>query len=98
MRIIITFIFLLVLTTSSLLVAKTTPPPKLTETCDPLLQRGLEQCLVSLNLKKATDNKLLSIALIDITNPSAPRIAYANPNKNDVCRQSSQDCDPPGSL
>ena len=84
MRILITLtnlVFLLVLATSGLLMAKTTPPSKLTETCDPLLQRGLEQCLVSLNLKKATDNKLLSIALIDITNPSAPRIAYSNPNK-----------------
>jgi len=84
MRMIITLtnlVLLLVLTTSGLLVAKTTSPSKITETCDPLLQRGLEQCLVSLKLKKATDNKILSVALVDITNPSAPRIAYANPNE-----------------
>jgi beta-lactamase class A len=84
MKIMITIIhlvFLLVLTTSGMLVAKTTLPSKLTETCDPILQRGLEQCLVSLKLKKATDNKVLSVALVDITNPSSPRLAYSNPNK-----------------
>ncbi len=84
MRMIITLtnlVLLLVLTTSGFLVAKTTPPSKITETCDPVLQRGLDQCLVSLKLKNATDNKILSVALIDITNPSSPRIAYANPNE-----------------
>jgi len=54
---------------------------ELTETCDPVLQKGLEQCLVSLNLNQATDHKFLSIVLVDITNPSSPRMAYVNPNE-----------------
>jgi beta-lactamase class A len=56
-------------------------PADLTETCDPVLQKGLEQCLISLNLKKATNHKSLSIVLVDITNPSSPRMAYVNPNE-----------------
>ncbi|MCP4340466.1 MAG: serine hydrolase [Desulfobulbaceae bacterium] len=84
MKMIITIIhlvFLLVVTTNGMLVAKTTLPSKLTKTCDPVLQRGLEQCLVSLKLKKAADNKVLSVALVDITNPSSLRLAYSNPNQ-----------------
>jgi len=54
---------------------------ELTETCDPVLQQGLEQCLVSLNLNQATNHKDLSIVLVDITNPSFPRMAYVNPNE-----------------
>jgi beta-lactamase class A len=56
-------------------------PEDLTEACDPVLQKGLEQCLISLNLKKATHHKFLSIVLVDITNPSSPRMAYVNPNE-----------------
>jgi beta-lactamase class A len=56
-------------------------PEDLTETCDPVLQKGLEQCLISLNLKKATNHKSLSIVLVDITDPSSPRMAYVNPNE-----------------
>ena len=56
-------------------------PADLTETCDPVLQKGLEQCLISLNLKKATNHKSLSIVLVDITDPSSPRMAYVNPNE-----------------
>jgi len=56
-------------------------PGDLSETCDPVLQKGLEQSLISLNLKKATNHKSLSIVLVDITNPSAPRMAYVNPNE-----------------
>ena len=56
-------------------------PADLTETCDPVLQKGLEQCLISLNLKNATNHKSLSIVLVDITNPSSPRMAYVNPNE-----------------
>ena len=53
----------------------------LSETCDPVLQKGLEQCLVSLHLKKATKRKSLSVVLVDITDPSSPRMAYVNPNE-----------------
>ena len=56
-------------------------PEDLTETCDPVLQKGLEQCLVSLNLKSAAQDKSLSIVLVDITDPSSPRMAYVNPNE-----------------
>jgi len=56
-------------------------PTDLSDTCDPTLQKGLEQCLISLNLNKAVNHKSLSIALVDITNPSSPRMAYVNPNE-----------------
>ena len=56
-------------------------PADLSETCDPVLQKGLERCLVSLKLKKATNQKSLSIVLVDITNPASPRMAHVNPNE-----------------
>ncbi|MBW2336720.1 MAG: serine hydrolase [Deltaproteobacteria bacterium] len=56
-------------------------PTDLTETCDPKLQKALYQCLVSLNLDKAVKRKSLSIVLVDITDPSFPRMAYVNPNE-----------------
>ena len=56
-------------------------PADLIESCDPVLQKGLEKCLISLNLKKATNHKSLSIVLVDITDPSSPRMAHVNPNE-----------------
>ena len=56
-------------------------PADLTESCDPVLQKGLEKCLIALNLKKATNHKSLSIVLVDITDPSSPRMAHVNPNE-----------------
>lgn len=56
-------------------------PADLTETCDPRLQKALYQSLVSLNLDKAVNRKELSIVLVDITDPSFPRMAYVNPNE-----------------
>jgi beta-lactamase class A len=56
-------------------------PADLYQTCDPVLQKGLEKSLISLNLKKATNHKSLSIVLVDITDPSSPRMAYVNPNE-----------------
>jgi len=56
-------------------------PADLSETCDPKLQKGLYQCLVSLNLAKAVNRKSLSIVLVDITDPSFPRMAHVNPNE-----------------
>ena len=56
-------------------------PSPLEKSCDPRLQRGLEHCLTSLKLDSAAAHKSLSIALVDITDPSAPRHAYINPNE-----------------
>ena len=56
-------------------------PADLTESCDPVLQKGLEKCLISLNLKRAIHNKALSIVLVDITNPASPRMAHVNANE-----------------
>jgi beta-lactamase class A len=53
----------------------------LSENCDPTLQKGLERCLTALKLNKAANHKDLSIVLVDITNPSLPRMAYINPNE-----------------
>ena len=57
------------------------PSSVLEESCDPRLQQGLADCLTSLQLNTAAERKALSIALVDITNPSAPRHAYINPNE-----------------
>ncbi len=51
------------------------------EACDPGLQKGLEDCLISLRLQNAVAEKNLSVAVVDITNLSSPRKAYANPNE-----------------
>jgi beta-lactamase class A len=56
-------------------------PPDLSESCDPILQKGLERCLTALKLNQAANHKSLSIVLVDITNPSWPRMAYINPNE-----------------
>ena len=57
------------------------PSSPLEKSCDPQLQRGLEYCLTALNLDTAAARKSLSIALVDITDPLAPRHAYNNPMK-----------------
>ncbi|MEJ2219449.1 MAG: serine hydrolase [Desulfobacterales bacterium] len=58
-------------------------PPKseLGESCDPRLQKALETRLSSLQLRKATTRKDLSVVVVDITDISKPRMAYVNPNK-----------------
>ena len=71
-------------------------PTDLTESCDPVLQKGLEKCLISLNLKKATHHKSLSIVLVDITNPSSPRMAYVNPNEMMYAAKLAQNSHPFG--
>ena len=60
--------------------AQQTPSP-LNQSCDPRLQKGLEKCLTALKLDKAAARRELSIALVDLTDPSAPRHAYINPNE-----------------
>ena len=56
-------------------------PADLSESCDPTLQKGLERCLTALKLNQAANHRSLSIVLVDITNPSWPRMAYINPNE-----------------
>ncbi len=58
-------------------------PPKseLGESCDPRLQKALETRLGSLQLRKATTRKDLSVVVVDITDISEPRMAYVNPNE-----------------
>ena len=56
------------------------PQPFLPESCDPVLQKGLEDCLTSLRLNEAVQDRNLSVVLVDITDPDCPRLAYANPN------------------
>lgn len=48
---------------------------------NPILQKGLEDTVKHLDLSLAARQKDLSIALVDITDPFAPRSAYINPNK-----------------
>ena len=56
-------------------------PTDWTQSCDPVLQKGLERCLAALKLDQAAQRKDLSIVLVDITNPAWPRMAYINPNE-----------------
>jgi len=56
-------------------------PAELSETCDPNLQKGLQACLVALNLDREASLKSLSIVLVDITDPASPRMAYVNPDE-----------------
>lgn len=80
MKVISLFVTLFFLLSASCLLAS--PSPDLLDTkCDTKLQRGLEQSLKQLNLSKAAARKNLTIALVDITDPSAPRHAYINPNE-----------------
>ena len=57
------------------------PTADLTETCDPVLQKGLQRSLMDLNLTRAAEAKSLSIVLVDITDTASPRMAYVNPNE-----------------
>jgi len=54
--------------------------PFLPESCDPALQKGLEDCITSLRLNEAVQDRNLSVVLVDITEPDCPRLAYVNPN------------------
>jgi beta-lactamase class A len=56
------------------------PQPFLPESCDPQLQKGLENCIAALRLNEAVRSRNLSVVLVDITDPDCPRLAYANPN------------------
>ena len=65
----------------SLLASAQPQDPRLTESCDPRLQKALETRLNRLHLDSAARRKLLSIVLVDITDVSKPHMAYINPNE-----------------
>ena len=74
----VSLIFLLVLLFTSSPVFSSNPAPAL-ETCrSSRLQQGLESCLRDLQLDKSVARNKLSIALVDITDPSHPQLAEVN--------------------
>lgn len=52
--------------------------PPLDACGDPILQEGLNKCLVTLGLSNAAQSKSLGVAVVDITNPASPRVASIN--------------------
>jgi beta-lactamase class A len=75
------FKLLVIILVCSLPAGAQPPDPELGESCDPRLQKALENRLGSLQLKKATTLKDLSVVIVDITDISEPRMAYVNPNE-----------------
>lgn len=55
--------------------------PQLAERRDPALQQHLEQSVLTLGLSNAVKRGQLSVALVDITDPAAPRYAGLNGNE-----------------
>jgi len=55
--------------------------PSLGESCDPRLQKELISRLGALHLQHAAERKQLSVVVVDITDPSSPKMAYVNPNE-----------------
>ncbi|MFP4070872.1 MAG: serine hydrolase [Desulfovibrionales bacterium] len=53
-------------------------PDPLQECHDFVLQKGLDDCLRDLGLEEAVRRKQLALALVDVTDPGAPRLAMAN--------------------
>ena len=54
------------------------PFPRLHESFDRGLQRGLESVVADLGLGRAADSGTLALALVDITVPEQPRVAAVN--------------------
>ncbi|MDX1763818.1 MAG: serine hydrolase [bacterium] len=52
--------------------------PSLLGCSDPVLQQGLESCVADLGLEDAVRDKSLCVALVDITDLNAPRLAALN--------------------
>ncbi len=77
------YLFTLLITTLFLVCPAGSQPedPSLGESCDPRLQKALVTRLGSLHLQNATERKQLSVVVVDITDTSAPRMAYVNPNE-----------------
>jgi beta-lactamase class A len=55
--------------------------PPLSGSTDPELQRGLEAVVRDLGLAPAVESKQLSLALVDVTQPTVPRLAMLNGNE-----------------
>jgi len=55
--------------------------PRLAESVDPQLQKGLTQTINKLGMAKAVRNGTLSVALVDITDLNQPRLATVNGNQ-----------------
>ncbi len=55
--------------------------PRLAESVDPQLQKGLTQTINKLGMAKAVRNGTLSVALVDITDLNQPRLASVNGNQ-----------------
>jgi beta-lactamase class A len=75
------FKLLVIILVCSLPAGAQPPDQELGESCDPRLQKALETRLRSLELRKATAKKDLSVVVVDITDISEPRMAYVNPNE-----------------
>ena len=52
--------------------------PALRDSCDPALQKSLENCLTVLGLHRPVVAKSLCVVLVDITDPHHPRLASVN--------------------
>jgi beta-lactamase class A len=59
-------------------VARADGYPRLADSMDPQLQKGLQQTIHKLGLSKATRKGELSLALVDITDLNQPRLAMIN--------------------
>ena len=55
--------------------------PRLAESVDTKLQKGLTQTINRLGMTKAVRNGTLSVALVDITDLNQPRLATVNGNQ-----------------
>ncbi len=79
MRIFIVSLFMIALLQGSVMPAPAEDVfPPLCACSDPMLQQGLESSVDSLGLDEAVQQKCLCIALVDLTNLEAPRMAAIN--------------------
>jgi beta-lactamase class A len=58
--------------------AQSSAIPELRKSTDADLQRGLERVVADLGLSGAVESRRLALALVDVTRPSAPRLAMLN--------------------
>jgi beta-lactamase class A len=80
-RVQVLFKLLVIILLCTLPAGAQSPEQELGESCDPRLQKALETRLGSLQLRKATSQKDLSVVVVDITDITEPRMAYVNPNE-----------------
>ncbi len=77
-RIIIIAALLLIPVSTAFSAGSDSAYPVLRERVDPNLQRALLESLVELGLAVAVEERRLAVALVDITEPRAPRVASVN--------------------